>query len=72
MGKQNQEAYEEVHVAILNRRANVGEVLYLLYKSSLNGQKMPNSGIWQGKPLTVRQIRISPGEALFKIWALWR
>lgn len=45
MGKQNQEAYEEVHVAILNRRANVGEVLYLLYKSSLNGQKMPNSGI---------------------------
>lgn len=24
MGEQNQDAYEEVHFAILNRRANVG------------------------------------------------
>lgn len=27
MGEQNQDTYEEVHVAILNRRANVGKVL---------------------------------------------
>lgn len=27
MGEQNKDAYEEVHVAILNRRANVGKAL---------------------------------------------